>query len=131
MYAMYKYYIQKYLEIIHTKGKCYIELYIRRSYFSEFNKLIQDPDSDTEKESNEINIKYNELLEKYIDLVLTPRSPILIYDNNEYINSDYKIKYHSIIIDKIKNNIIDYLDTQIPCTNFEDIISINKIELMK
>lgn len=86
------YYIIKELEI-YFQYSIYvpicIELERNNGYFN-FNIDSDDP-------------KYKELEEEYINNILTPSiKPIIIYEDNQFINEKYEIKYKYMIDNQLK-----------------------------
>jgi hypothetical protein len=77
------------------------------------------------------SIEYNALYENMKKICLTPRKPVVIYDNNSFISSKFEMKYLSIIQDKIKKNCMKkytrYEDTGV-FTNIKQIIKVVKKE---
>jgi hypothetical protein len=113
------YYNYKLLEINHKKGRCYIELASKRCYHPEFNI---DPDTDIEiKEKLEI------LKNKFIELSLIENKSILIYENNDFIDENYKEKYNQLIKKKINGELYDYRDEGLDLDNLNDIMRISLI----
>jgi hypothetical protein len=90
-------------------------LYIQVEYFKEdFYSGLDEDEHD-----------YEEKYEEYIKYILTPEmKPIIIYENNKFINSRLENKYMSVIQERI--NI--YNNSNETCIGFNDIIDIIKIE---
>jgi hypothetical protein len=125
------YYINVYLEIEHINGISYCELPLIRGYFCDLECGIYDSD-DEEKDIYYNSEEYNELYTNMIKLCLRPRKPIIIYNNNSFVEERFKNKYLPIIQNKLDRiNINEYFrftDTG-NFTNINEIIMINKKEL--
>ena len=136
------YYIFKYLQIEHINGISYISLKHDEKYYSQFLKNVNtifedDNDSDndlsTELTNKQIKIKHLEIMFTQIKyLFLKPRNPIIIYENSQFLNSNFEKKYKKLIEDKINEKVyppifIEYSDTG-KLESFETIKKITKIE---
>jgi len=124
------FYIYVYLEIQHINGISYHEFPTIHGYYCDLECGIYDSDDD-ENDYYYNSIEYNALYENMKKICLTPRKPIVIYDNNSFISSKFEMKYLPIIKNKINkkyvNNYSRYEDTGI-LTNMEQIIKITKKE---
>ena len=124
------FYIYVYLEIQHINGISYYELPVIRGYYCELECGIYDSDDDV-MDYYYNSTEYNTLYENMKKICLTPRKPVVIYDNNSFISSKFETKYLPIIQNKINNRKVEkyprYEDTGI-FTNIEQIIKIVKKE---
>ena len=111
-------------------GISYYELPTIRGYYCDLECGVYDSDDD------EINyyynsIEYNALYENMKKICLTPRKPVVIYDNNSFISSKFEMKYLPMIQNKINKKVVKknsrYEDTGI-FTNIEQIIKVVKKE---
>jgi hypothetical protein len=117
------YFVFQYLQINHIHGISYVELSVVRGYYC--NCLDAGYDSDTNNPT-----WYEEKINKLRDLYLTPSiQPILIYYNNQYLNSRFKEKYDELLDFTINRRIKYWKDTGSALEKKEDIISIFKIEI--
>ena len=135
------YFIYQYLQIQHTNGVSYIQLKcIEKNYCKCIsnvnNDFDKDYDSDYDTVSNETNNiikhKIQHLHNKIKFLLLRPRLPIIIYENNHFISQHFKNKYEKLITKKINEKeqpfiFIEYRDTG-KLEFFDSIIRITKIE---
>lgn len=125
------YYINVYLEIEHINGISYCELPTIRGYFNDLECGIYDSD-DEEIDIYYNSEEYNELYTNMIKLCLTPRKPVIIYNNNSFVKERFKNKYLQIIQNKLDriniNKYSRFTDTG-NFTNINEIIRINKKEL--
>lgn len=117
------YYIYNYLEIQHINGISYYEFPTIRGYYCELDCGIYD---------NYYNSKeYINLYRNMIKLCLTPRKPVVIYNNNSFTSQKFENKYLPIIQDKINEKHIEkytrYKDTG-NFTNIDQIIKVVKKE---
>ena len=124
------FYIYIYLEIHHTNGISFYELPTKRGYYCDLDCGIYDSDDD-EKDYYYNSIEYTKLYDDMKKLCLTPRKPLVIYDNNSFILPKFETKYLSIIQNKInKKNVEEYTryeDTG-SFTNMEQVIKVIKKE---
>lgn len=68
---------------------------------------------------------YEEKYEEYIKDALTPEmKPILIYENNQFVNSRLENKYNTLI----QEHIVMYNKSHETHIDFKDILDITKIE---
>jgi hypothetical protein len=117
------YYIFQYLQIYHTNGIAYIELFGKRGYFCDC--LDRGYDSDTNSPED-----YNAYKESVNNLYLTPSiNPILIYNGNNYLNQRFEDKYDHLVNNKILDQPKYWKDTGRILEYKEEIISIYKIEV--
>ncbi len=125
------FYIQIYLEIVHTGGIAYCKLPVARGYYPELDCGLYDSDDD-EKDHYYHSEEYQMLSANVKKLCLTPRKPVVIYENNSFVNGHFEEKYLSVIQDKInqKQNLgpFRHTDTGI-LTNLNEIIKITKKEI--
>lgn len=124
------YYIDTYLEIQHSKGIAYCELPTIRGYYSDLECGFYDSD-DEENDYYYNSTEYQSLYENMKKLCLTPRKPVVIYDNNSFISQKFETKYLPIIQDKInrkkRDNFTCYTDTGI-LKSIEQVIKVTKKE---
>jgi hypothetical protein len=124
------FYIYVYLEIQHTNGISYCELPTIRGYYCDLECGVYDSDDD-EIDYYYKSIEYKTLYENMKKICLTPRKPVVIYDNNSFISSKLDMKYLPIIQNKINNTKVEkyprYEDTGV-FTNIEQIVKIVKKE---
>jgi len=115
------FYVYTYLEIKHTGGLSYIELYKQKGYFCDCIEPMMDSDDD---DVEAFDIK----CQKYRELFLQPiLRPILIYENKEFVKESYKNKYHDIIQNSLYSPRC-WRDSS-PLLNVDSIISIHKKEI--
>ena len=149
------FYIYSYLEIEHNKGISYYPLFTQLGYYdklihSDYRYLINEIfDSDYERDfdsNNNFNsMKYedsllseayeklSEMHEKTCDIIkkitISPKKPIIIYDNNLFVTQKLETKYFPIIQKKLNNIYIHefflYEDTGI-FTDMSEVIKITK-----
>lgn len=124
------FYIYVYLEIHHINGISYCELPTIRGYYCDLECGVYDSDDD-EIDHYYNSIEYNVLYENMKKICLTPRKPVVIYDNNSFITSKFEMKYLPIIQNKINKKYVKkytrYEDTG-GFTNIEQIIKVVKKE---
>jgi hypothetical protein len=123
------FYIDVYLEIQHTNGISYYKLPTIRGYYCDLECGVHDSDDEIDYSNS---IEYKRLYENMKKICLTPRKPIVIYDNNSFIKPKFEIKYLPIIQNKINKKHVEeyntrYKDTGV-FTNIEQIIKIVKKE---
>lgn len=106
------YYICKYLKInFQSILSLFIELDRDKGYFY-FDLDEDDPD-------------YNKKYKKYVNEILTPNmKPIIIYENNQFINSNLENKYTFLIQEKLNR----YNRSHENKIEWNDILDIKKIE---
>ena len=124
------YYIHVYLEIEHTNGVSYLEFYSIRGYYCECECGIYD--SDEEECDRYYNTpEHKAYYEHMTNICLTPRKPIVIYENKSFANRHFENKYAPIIRNKINNKKVEkdtrYKDTG-KLTNMDQVIRITKKE---
>lgn len=115
------YFIYVYLEIEHTSGISKHELARIHGYYSELDCGIYDSD-DEENEHYDNSNEYKQLYEDMVKLSLTPRKPIILYENSSFKSSHFEKKYTPIIQKIIQTKEIADLN------HFEEIITIIKKE---
>jgi len=124
------FYIRVYLEIQHMNGISYCELPTIRGYYCDLECGVCDSDDD-EMDYYYNSIEYDALYENMKKICLTPRKPVVIYDNNSFLSSKFETKYLPMIQNKINKKVMKinsrYEDTGI-FTNIEQIIKIVKKE---
>ena len=124
------FYIHVYLEIQHMNGISYCELPTIRGYYCDLECGVYDSDDD-EMDYYYNSIEYDALYENMKKICLTPRKPVVIYDNNSFLSSKFETKYLPMIQNKINKKVVKinshYEDTGI-FTNIEQIIKVVKKE---
>ena len=124
------FYIYPYLEIHHSNGISYYQLPTIRGYYCELDCGVCDSDDD-ENDYYYNSIEYKTLYESMTKICLTPRKPVVIYNNNSFISPKLEMKYLPIIQNKINKKYEEkyprYKDTGI-FTSIEQIINVVKKE---
>jgi len=124
------FYIYTYLEIQHINGLSYYELPTIRGYYCELECGVYDSDDD-ESDYYYNSTEYKTLYENMKKICLTPRKPVVIYNNNSFVSQKLEMKYLPIIQNKINKKNVEkytrYKDTGI-FTSIEEIISVIKKE---
>ena len=124
------FYIHVYLEIHHINGISYYELPTIRGYYCELECGVCDSDDD-ENDYYYNSTEYKTLCENMKKICLTPRKPVVIYNNNSFISPKLEMKYLPIIQNKINKKYVEeytrYEDTGI-FTSIEEIINVVKKE---
>ncbi len=124
------FYIRMYLEIHHNNGISYYEFPTMRGYFCELGRGICDSDED-ENEDDYNSIEYETLYESMKLFYLTPRKPIIIYDNHSFTSPRFEMKYLPILQEKIINKYVNkyakHEDTGL-FTSVEQVIKVIKKE---
>jgi hypothetical protein len=124
------FYIHSYLEIQHNNGIVFYEFPSIRGYYCDLECGICDSDDD-ERDYYYNSTEYNELYENMKKICLTPRKPIVIYNNNLFISPKFETKYLPIIQDIINKNYVNkhprYESTG-TITSIEQVIKITKKE---
>jgi hypothetical protein len=100
------FYIHIYLEIEHINGISYYQLPTIRGYYCDLECGICDSDDD-ENDYYYNSPEYKTLYENMKKICLTPRKPVVIYNNNEFITTKFQEKYLPIIQDKIKKKYVE------------------------
>jgi len=124
------FYIRMYLEIQHNNGISYYEFPTMRGYYCELDRGICD--SDDEDDGNNYNsIEYQTLYENMKLFYLTPRKPIVIYDNHSFTSPRFEMKYLPILQEKINKKYVNkypkHKDTGV-FTSVEQVIKVVKKE---
>jgi hypothetical protein len=101
-----------------------------RGYFCELHRGICD--SDDEDDGNNYNsIEYQTLYENMKLFYLTPRKPIVIYDNHSFTSPRFEMKYLPILQEKINKKYVNkypkHKDTGV-FTSVEQVIKVVKKE---
>jgi hypothetical protein len=124
------FYIHVYLEIEHINGISYYELPTIRGYYCDLECGVCDSDDD-ENDYYYNSIEYKTLYENMKKMCLTPRKPVVIYNNNSFISPKFEMKYLPIIKNKINKKYVEkyasYEDTGV-LTSIEQIIKVVKKE---
>ena len=123
------FYIYVYLEIQHVNGVSYYQFPTIRGYYCELECGIYDSDDD--EKDNYYNLEeYETLYNNMKKMCLTPRKPIVIYDNS-FISPKLEMKYLPFVTDKINKKYVEkyprYEDTG-KFTSIEQVIKITKKE---
>jgi len=123
------FYIYVYLEIHHVNGVSYYQFPTIRGYYCELECGIYDSDDD--EKDNYYNLEeYETLYNNMKKMCLTPRKPIVIYDNS-FISPKLEMKYLPFVTDKINKKYVEkyprYEDTG-KFTSIEQVIKITKKE---
>jgi hypothetical protein len=103
----YDYYIYKLLKINHKSGIYYIKLSREGGY------IFYEPDCDSDDEQYE-----TERIKAHNQHLQVNTKPVLVYQNNDFLNDNLRAKYVLKLESKLKHENI----------NKEDIIDIYKIE---
>ena len=125
------FYIYVYLEIEHTNGISYYELPTIRGYYCEMDCGIYDSDDDeTDRYYN--SIEYKKMYKTMRRISLTPRVPVVVFNNNSFITNKFKTKYLPFIQNKLDKKYVEkycvYEDTG-TFTNIREVIKITKKEI--
>lgn len=124
------FYIYPYLEIQHSDGISYYHLPMIRGYYCELACGFWDSDDD-EKDYYYNSAEYDKLYDDMIHLCLTPRKPVVIYENHSFVSPKLETKYLQMIQEKINGNDLEkyphHKDTG-ALTNIDQIITITKKE---
>jgi hypothetical protein len=123
------FYIYAYLEIQHINGISYYEFPTMCGYYCELDYGMRDSDDDENDYYD--SIEYQKLCDNMKKYYLTPRKPIVIYDNNSFASPKFEIKYSPVIKDKINNKYSNkypkHKDTGV-FTSLEQVIKVIKKE---
>ena len=123
------FYIHVYLEIQHNNGISYYEFPIMRGYYCELDRGICDSDDDEYNHYN--SVEYETLYENMKKFYLTPRNPIVIYNNDSFTSPKFEMKYLPIIQDKINKKYVNkypkHKDTG-TFTSIKQVIKVTKKE---
>lgn len=124
------FYIYVYLEIQHANGTSYLHLPTARGYYCDLECGICDSDDD-ENDYYYNSPEYAALYKSMKTMCLTPRKPVVIFDNNSFVEPRFETKYLPSIQDKINKKCAksypNYKDTGV-FTSVEQIIKITKKE---
>ncbi len=124
------FYISIYLEIEHSNGISYCELPTLRGYYCDLECGLFDSDDD-ENDYYYKSTEYKSLYENMKKICLTPRKPVIIYNNNSFVSEKFETKYLEVIQDKINKKQVDkfskFKDTGV-LTSLEQVIKITKKE---
>ncbi len=102
------FYIRMYLEIHHNNGISYYEFPTMRGYFCELDRGICDSDEDEDEDEDDYNsTEYDTLYENMKIFYLTPRKPIVIYDNHSFTSPKFEMKYLPILQEKINKKYVN------------------------
>jgi hypothetical protein len=100
------YYIHNYLEIEHINGISYYQLPTKRGYYCDLECGICDSDDD-EKNHYYNSTEYKTLYKNMKKICLTPRKPLIIYNNNAFITQRFEDKYSQVIQNKINKKYVE------------------------
>lgn len=125
------YYIYVYLEIHHVNGISYYELPTIRGYYCDLECGFCDSDED-ENDYYYNSAEYKSLYENMQKICLTPRKPIVIYENHSFISPKLETKYLPLIQHKVNRKREEkarllYEDTGL-FTKIEEVVKIVKKE---
>ncbi len=124
------YYTYIYLEIEHVNGISYCELPTLRGYYCDLECGLFDSDDD-ENDYYYNSIEYKSLYENMKKICLTPRKPVIIYNNKSFVSEKFETKYLQFIQNKIDKKQVDksyrFKDTGV-LTSLEQVIKITKKE---
>ena len=109
------YLIHIYLEIQHSNGIAFYELPTIGGYYSNIECGFYDSDYDEDNQYYRIP-QYRELKKKYYEFCLTPKKPLVIFENGEFINDKLKQKYLPMVINNLNHVYLEKF-----CINKEDI----------
>lgn len=99
------YYVELFLKIEHADGDTIIKLKTIRGYYGDFNTGPEDSDYEEADDIHGFNSEMTTTLwNNFREVLLTPRNPLLIFDNGLFTKESYKEKYIDIIEDKIKES---------------------------
>lgn len=104
------FYIRIYLEIHHNNGISYYEFPTMRGYFCELDRGICDSDEDEDEDEDEDDYnstEYDTLYENMKIFYLTPRKPIVIYNNHSFTSPKFEMKYLPILQEKINKKYVN------------------------
>lgn len=102
------FYIRMYLEIHHNNGISYYEFPTMRGYFCELDRGICDSDEDEDEDEDDYNsTEYDTLYENMKIFYLTPRKPIVIYNNHSFTSPKFEMKYLPILQEKINKKYVN------------------------
>ncbi len=105
------YFVSKLLEIEYAGGKYVCRLNSVRCYFSDFSIDHTDTDDDFSEEESERKVKLKKIRKEYLNLILTPSEPKVLYENGVWSDPIYETKYKT------------YIDTSIQSKSFYKINS--------
>lgn len=123
------FYISKYLEIEHENGISYYFLKFERGWYCDVG--INWYDSDGEDDEHYMAKESSKLYYDMINLCLTPRKPVILYENSKFVSKEIEEKYLHLIEDRINNKYIQENFSLKDTGNFtkiEEIIRITKKE---
>jgi hypothetical protein len=83
------FYVYVYLEIEHKNGKSYYEFPSIRGYYCDLECWGYDSDDDTD-DSNYDSQKYKLLYDNMKKLCLTPRAPVVVYDDHSFTSPKFE-----------------------------------------
>jgi hypothetical protein len=128
------YYIYKYLVIEHKEGIAYYPLKPEKGYYpgldiSWYNSDSEDYDNKYREEEKEYSAFYNQM----VKLCLTPRKPLILYENGRFLSPAAQDKYTKVLRNKINkkyiNNMCIVEDTGGEFTSIDDVITVTKKEI--
>ncbi len=89
------FHIYRTLKITFTNGTTTINLPTKKGYFCDCNWGIDD--SDDEDDIHIDKHDYRKLHKQYVEFMLKPRTPIMVYKNGNFINEKFQKKYEKAI----------------------------------
>jgi len=120
------YLIHVYLEIQHTNGTAYYELPTIGGYYESFECGIYDSDED-EKDRYYNTKQYRDLKQKYYDMCLTPRKPLVLYKNGKFVKKRFEKKYLPMIQNKLNRVYMEQFCVCEDIGELKDICDISQI----
>jgi len=124
------YFIYIYLEIEHSQGISYYHFPTKRGYYCDLDCGFYDSDDD-ENDIYYNSIEYKTLYQDMQEISLTPRKPVIIYNNHSFVTPKFETKYVPIIQDKINKKYVEeyvrHEDTG-SFTSIDQVIQITKKE---
>ena len=98
------FYIYIYLEIEHLFGTAYLELPIKRGFFTEMDGGYYDNDYDDEQHF--MKEEYNRLYQEVIQLDLTPHPPMTLYEKGAFVSEHFETKYKPLLEIYLQKNLL-------------------------
>jgi hypothetical protein len=126
--------IRIYLEIEHKHGTSYYELPCVGGYFFSVDCGHGKSDGESDCDSNHDSIESAQqlLYDNMKQLCLTPRKPVILYKDNEFVSKKIEKKYLPILLDKFYGKYVEQYcvnkDTGF-FTNISEIITVTKKEI--
>ena len=120
------YYIYTYLEIQHINGISYYDFPTIRGYYCDLECGIYDSDDD-ENDYYYNSSEYKTLYENMTKMCLTPRKPVVIYNNHSFITTKLEMKYLPMIQNKINKKYVEKYPRHTDTGTFTSIEQIIKV----